>query len=74
MAYLSNLHSEFDSSPDYVKVRIRYTVPVLSCVADPIPGSGPGMKNLDHISESGETIFWVKTKYLNSSMRIRDPG
>jgi hypothetical protein len=21
MAYLSNLHSEFDSSPDYVKVR-----------------------------------------------------
>jgi hypothetical protein len=27
----------------------------------------------DHISESLETIFWVK-KYLNSLMRIRDPG
>jgi hypothetical protein len=58
MAYLSNLHSEFDSSPDYVKVRVRYTV--LSCVADPVPGSGTGMNNPDHIAESVETIFWVK--------------
>ncbi len=25
-----------------------------------VPGSETGMKNLDHISESLETIFWVK--------------
>jgi hypothetical protein len=30
------------------------------------------MKNPDHVSESLEAIFWVK--YLNSLMRIRDPG
>ncbi len=29
--------------------------------------------NPDHISESLETIFWVKI-LLNSLMRIRDPG
>ncbi len=45
--------------------------------ADPDPGcgmskkSGSTMNNPDHISESLETIFWVK-KYLNSLMRIRD--
>jgi hypothetical protein len=33
-------------------------------------GSGSGMNNPDHISESLETIFWVK--YLNSLLRIRD--
>jgi hypothetical protein len=27
---------------------------------DPEPGSGSGMNILDHISESLETIFWVK--------------
>ncbi len=36
------------------------------------PGSGSGMNNLDHIYESLETIFGLK--YLNSLMRIRDPG
>jgi hypothetical protein len=30
------------------------------------------MNNPDHISESLETFF--ELKYLNSSMRIRDPG
>jgi hypothetical protein len=34
-------------------------------------GSGSGMNNPDHISESLETIFGLK--YLNSLMRIRDP-
>ncbi len=34
-------------------------------------GSGSGMNNLDHISESLETFFGLK--YLNSLMRIRDP-
>jgi hypothetical protein len=35
-------------------------------------GSGSGMNYPDHISESLETIFWVK--YLNTLMRIRDSG
>jgi hypothetical protein len=35
-------------------------------------GSGSGMNNPDHISESLKTIFWVKI--LNSLMWIRDPG
>jgi hypothetical protein len=47
-------------------------------VADPYPGSGmgkqpgsgSGMNNLDHISESLETIFGVKYPL----MRITDPG
>jgi hypothetical protein len=34
------------------------------------PGSGSGMNNLDHISESLETIILDK----NTLMRIRDPG
>jgi hypothetical protein len=34
-----------------------------------ISGSGSGMNNPDHISESIETIFGLK--YLNSLMRIR---
>jgi hypothetical protein len=33
---------------------------------------GSGMNNPDHISESLETVFGLK--YLNSLMRIRDPG
>ncbi len=33
-------------------------------------GSGSGMNNPDHISESQKTIFWVK--YLNSLVWIRD--
>ncbi len=36
-------------------------------------GSGSGMNNPDHISESLETIF-LGLKYLNSLMRIRDTG
>ncbi len=35
-------------------------------------GIGSGMNEPDHISESLETIFGLK--YLNSLMRIRDPG
>jgi hypothetical protein len=35
-------------------------------------GSGSGINSPDYISESLETIFWVK--HLNSLMRIRDPG
>jgi hypothetical protein len=35
-------------------------------------GSGSGMNNPDHTSESLQTIFGLK--YLNSSMQIRDPG
>jgi hypothetical protein len=35
-------------------------------------GSGSRMNNPDQISESFETIF--RFKYLNSLMRIRDPG
>jgi hypothetical protein len=53
---------------------------VLDSVSDPgsctflTPGSG--MKIPDHISESLETIFWVKNTYLYSLMRIHlfDPG
>jgi hypothetical protein len=45
-------------------------------------GSGSGMNNLDHISESLETIFWVKIlKFLDadpvSEIRVgknSDPG
>jgi hypothetical protein len=45
-------------------------------------GSGSGMNNLDHISESLETIFWFKIlKFLDTDLgsglekiRIRDPG
>jgi hypothetical protein len=32
------------------------------------------MNNPDDTSESLETIFWVKIRYLNSLMQIRDPG
>jgi hypothetical protein len=39
-------------------------------VADPDPGSGSRMNNPDHVSQSLETIFWLK--YLISFMRIRD--
>jgi hypothetical protein len=34
------------------------------------PGAGSGMNNLDHISESLATIFWIKIlKFLDA-----DPG
>jgi hypothetical protein len=36
-------------------------------------GSGSGMNNPDHISESLETFF-IGLKYLNFLMRIRDPN
>ncbi len=37
---------------------------------DPDPGSGFGMNNPDHISESLETFFWVKIlKFFDA-----DPG
>jgi hypothetical protein len=58
--------------------RLRHHRQVVSCLsqqkltfnsaADPDPGSGmgkksgSGMNNLDHISESLETIFWVKLR------------
>ncbi len=46
-----------------------------SSVADPGAGaflsSGSGMHIPDHISESSETIFFVKILYLNFFMRIR---
>jgi hypothetical protein len=35
-------------------------------------GSGSGMNNLNHISESLEHFFGLK--YINSLMRIWDPG
>jgi hypothetical protein len=40
------------------------------------PDPGSGMNNLDHIFNSLETIFLLLLglKYLNSLMRIRDPG
>ncbi len=40
------------------------------------PGPGSGMNNPDHIFLSLETIFllFLGLKYLNSLMRIRDPG
>jgi hypothetical protein len=57
---------------------------------DPDPGSGSGMNNPDHISESLETIFWVKMlkffyadsgsagiekfQIWDGKIRIRDPG
>jgi hypothetical protein len=45
-------------------IRIRDPVPFEprdpGWVKNPDPGSGSGMNNLDHISESLETIFWVK--------------
>ncbi len=65
----------------------------IRCLFDPLirdpgwvknldPGSGTGMNNPDHISESLNTFFWVKIlKFfvvdLGSGMgkiRIRDPG
>jgi hypothetical protein len=49
---------------------------------DPDPGSGPGTNNLDHISESFETISWVKLlipyslirKKVGSWIRDNHPG
>jgi hypothetical protein len=53
---------------------------LLNSVADPdpgsgaflTPGSGSGINNSDHISETLEPIFGLK--YFNSLMWIRDPG
>jgi hypothetical protein len=50
-----------------------------------ISGSGSGMNNPDHISESLETIFWVKIlqffdadpgwdKFGSGMEKVRDPG
>ncbi len=49
---------------------------------DPDPESGSGMNNPDHISESLETLFWVKLlKFFDAGqgsgmkeIRIRDPA
>jgi hypothetical protein len=55
-------------------------------IRDPVcvkyPGSGSGMNNPDHISESLDTIFWVKIlKFFDAdpgsemeNIRIRDLG
>jgi hypothetical protein len=55
---------------------IFFSIPalcLLTSVADPgplDPGSGSGMNNLDHSSESLKTIFWVKMlKFFDA-----DPG
>jgi hypothetical protein len=50
----------------------------------PDPGSRSGMNNPDHISESLETIFWVKIlkffdadlgwKKFGSEIRMKHPG
>jgi hypothetical protein len=37
-------------------------------------GSGSGMNNPDHFSESLETIFWVKILKFLYADPIRDPG
>jgi hypothetical protein len=52
---------------------------------DPDPGSGSGMHNPDHISESLEAIFWDKIlkffdadpkslRHWMEKNRIQDPG
>jgi hypothetical protein len=42
---------------------------------DPDPGSRPGMNISDHISESLETIFWVKNTDSESWIFMTmDPG
>jgi hypothetical protein len=41
---------------------------------DPYPGSGSGMNIPDHISESLETIFWVKIFEFFDADAARDPG
>jgi hypothetical protein len=54
----------------------------IRCLLDPwipygmgkISGSRSEMSNPGHISESVETIFWVKIPYFNSLMGIWDPG
>ncbi len=50
-----------------LRIRIRDPMPFWRLV----PGTGSGMNNQDHISDSLETtIFWLK--YLDSLIRIRD--
>jgi hypothetical protein len=63
--------------PGYIYGLIRVADPDPRSGAFLIPGSGIGKKirirnNPDHTSESLETIFGLK--YVNSLMRIRDPG
>jgi hypothetical protein len=61
-----------------LRIRIRDPVPFLLLDPGfgmgknhyPDPGSGSGMNNPDHISESLEAFFWVKI--LKFLMRIRD--
>ncbi len=58
-----------------LRIRIRDPMPFRPLIQDPgwvkKSGSGSGMNNPDHISDSLETIFGLKC--LNSLMRIRDP-
>jgi hypothetical protein len=81
---------DFRFLKNLVLIRIQIQHKALISVADPDPGSGAlltpgsGMNNhLDHISESLETIFWVKIlkffdanqgwKKLGSVIIIPDP-
>ncbi len=48
-----------------VRYGTRKEIPEMQCC-------GSGMNIPDHISESLETIFWVKVQYLNFLMRIRN--
>jgi hypothetical protein len=65
-----------------LRIRIRDPVPFDPWIRDPgwvesqHPDPGSGMNNPDHIFQSLETIFFVflGLKYLNTLMRIRDPG
>ncbi len=58
-----------------LRIRIRDPVLYYPWIRDPEsgmskkPGSGFGMNNPSHISESLETVFWLK--YLDSFMQIR---
>jgi|688.fasta_scaffold1380369_1 hypothetical protein len=57
-----------------LQILIRNPVPFYPWIWDPgwakKSGSGSGINNADHISESLETL--VGLKYLNSLVRIRD--
>ena len=83
------LHGQVGEGSHQVPALSSIRLPVLTCsVADPDTGSGAfvtpgsGMNILDHISESLETIFWVKTlEFFNAdpypvsgNFRTPDPG
>jgi hypothetical protein len=81
------MRSLYNQSPNlhYLKV-LRIRDPGSGAFLTPGSGmgkkSGSGMNNPDHISESLETIFWVKIlKFFNEDpgsgmekIQIRDPG